>query len=63
MMCYDRIKQKKLFWVLGSASRRRSAESVLVFRGRQAADSHERCCSAGFKRSTGSGGGKPASGA
>lgn len=47
----------------GCASPHRPAESVLVFRGRQAADSHERCCSAGFKRSTGSGGGKAASGA
>lgn len=46
----------------GSGSPRRLAESELVFRGRQAADSHERCCSAGFKRSTRSGGGKAASG-
>lgn len=29
----------------------------------QAADSHERCCSTGFERSTGSGGGRAASGA
>lgn len=39
------------------------AGSVNVAVHRQAADSHERCCSAGFERSTGSGGGKAASGA
>lgn len=43
-------------------SPRRLAESMLLLTGRQAADSHERRCSAGFERSTGSGGGKAASG-
>lgn len=36
---------------------------MLLFTGRQAADSHERCCLAGFERSTGLGGGRAASGA
>lgn len=44
-------------------SPRRLAESTSLLTGRRAADSHERRCSAGFERSTGSGGGKATSGA
>lgn len=45
----------------GQASPHRPAESMLLFAGRRAADSHEWCCSVGFERSKG--GGKAASGA
>lgn len=47
----------------GRASPRRLPESMLLYTERQAADSHERCCSARFEKSMGSGGGKAASGA
>ena len=56
--------RKNYFGALaGRASPHRQAESMWVFSGRQAADSQEQRCSAGFERSMGSGGGKAASGA
>lgn len=39
----------------GRTSPHRPAESMLLFTGRQAADSHEWCCSAGLERSKGVG--------
>lgn len=60
--------RKNYFWGLGrpTLSPRRLAKSTSLLpgkAGRQAADSHELSCSAGFERSTRSGGGKATSGA